>query len=103
MDKATAITQTIRPVGEAIPPHAAVSVVQAAAAAVDGKLEKLSPDLASAIEESGDVRIERDRDCHRFFLQGSTRRKNRGLSPFPAPPPTLPSNVRVKIVAPALV
>ena len=52
-----AINEAVHMVSLALPPRAAVQMVQAAADAIDRKLEGLAPQLASAIEGRGHTRI----------------------------------------------
>jgi len=55
--KVAAINEAVRMLSEAIPGKAVIEIVQAAAEAIDRKLEQLGSGLEAAIEASGRVRI----------------------------------------------
>jgi hypothetical protein len=61
---ADALNESVLVLSRAIPPKAAVQLIQAAAEAIDQKIAGLSPELASAIEAGGHPRLLR-RFLHR--------------------------------------
>jgi hypothetical protein len=59
-----ALNEAAHLLSNAIPPQAAIQLAQAAAEAMDRKLETITPELANAIEAGGHIRILR-RALHR--------------------------------------